>query len=95
MAEGSVDVVASPEVVPEEPPATPPQAPMPSPAHTAAAPTPTGLGLSSLAPMSPLGPAILLSANTPAVTPVHGAPPASAQQTKVYDTLQAAAQVRR
>lgn len=77
----------------DEPPATPPPSALPaSPAHLAPAPTPTGLGLSSLAPMSPLAPTAILGANTPVATPMQGVP--SGQQAKVYDTLSAAAKVK-
>ena len=95
-AEESVEASPAPVADTDEPPATPPPAAVPSPAAAytqAVAPTPTGLGLSSLAPLSPIGGPICLSANTPAVTPLHGMPPTSTHKSKVYDTLHAAAQV--
>ncbi|GAB4823427.1 hypothetical protein N2152v2_010473 [Parachlorella kessleri] len=93
--EESVEASPAPAADTDEPPATPPPAALPSPAaayNQTIAPTPTGLGLSSFAPLSPIGGPICLSANTPTVTPMHGMPAASGHKSKVYDTLQAAAQ---
>jgi hypothetical protein len=74
----------------DKPPATPSQ---PKPAHPAvllAGATPTGLGLSSLLPLSPLLPAAL-QANTPAATPLGGV---EANNARITSALHAAAQVR-
>ena len=91
-AEGSLEQAAAPAAPAEEPPATPPPAAVPSPAGAGAvAPTPTGLGLSTLPPLSPLSP--LLAADTPAVTPLHGLPPPEVAAAKAYETLNAAMQV--
>lgn len=69
----------------DEPPATPTTSVQASPAQQAPAATPTGLGLSTLQPVSPLTAALL----APASTPLAGLPVAAL----VTGALQAAAQV--
>eukprot|EP00887_Chlorella_sp_A99_P008063 scaffold12.g8063.t1 len=70
----------------EEPPATPAPSVHASPKAQVPAATPTGLGLSTLQPISPLSAAPPAS-RTPVVTPLAGVPPAG-----VADALHAAAQ---
>jgi hypothetical protein len=74
----------------DAPPATPFQAVPASPAPPVLGATPTGLGLSSLPPMSPMAYMPLLS-KTPAATPAGGV---AADWGGVASALQAAAQVR-
>lgn len=86
-AEGSRP--ASPAAAAEEPPATPAHMLPASPALRGPNATPTGLGLSSLPPLSPLSVGVLPAA-TPAATPVSGV---TAGHAGVSHALQAAVQV--